>query len=330
MKKKVVLVTGYAGFIGYHLTKKLISENNIKTIYAIDNFNNYYDKSLKVNRHKDLVKIDINKKCQFLKFDIKNFKKLSMSFKSKIDCIFHLAAQAGINYSLENPKAYLDSNIIGFYNILEFIKSKKVQNLIYASTSSVYGNNSGKKIGENDNTSNPLQLYSASKVANEVMANAYSNLYNFNSIGLRFFTVYGPWGRPDMAIYKFTKNIINKKNIYLNKINSKYVLRDFTYIDDVIKCIILVFNSLNKKKQTEIYNIGNGNPVNIKNILNIIQSELELNAKIKIKKLASSEMNSTFCDISKFLKKFSFRPDTNIENGIKSFIDWYKKYHIKN
>jgi UDP-glucuronate 4-epimerase len=204
-----VIITGYAGFIGFHLTKQLIDINSISQIFCIDNFNNYYEVDLKYARHNEIKKLDINKKCKFFKIDLSNKKKLFDNMKNyKIDYIFNLAAQAGINYSISHPEKYIKSNIIGFFNIIELSKEKKIKSLFYASTSSVYGNLNKKKYAEKDLNNKPLQLYAATKISNEVLSEAYSNLYHFNSIGLRFFTVYGSWGRPDMAIFKFCKNII--------------------------------------------------------------------------------------------------------------------------
>ena len=325
--KMNILITGYAGFIGFHLTKKLLGFKIVKNIYCLDNFNDYYDVKLKKHRHDHIVSLDISKKCIFFKINIKNKSLLLKKFKKKkIDFILHFAAQAGINYSISNPDTYLNSNLIGFFNILELTRVNKIKNLIYASTSSVYGNNNGFRLRENDLNNKPLQFYSATKIANEAMSFAYSNLYKFNSVGLRFFTVYGPWGRPDMAIYKFTQDIINKKKIKLNKVNSNYVCRDFTYIDDVIISIILIFKYMNKKKIVDIFNIGNGKPESIKSVVQLIEKNLNQKAKTNIKKLGKAEMNVTNCDISKFQKKFKYKPNTKIESGIKKFIYWFKEY----
>ena len=322
-----ILITGYAGFIGFHLTKKLITHKYIKNIYCLDNFNDFYDVDLKKDRHKLILKLDTSNKCSFYKIDIKNKSLLFKQFqKKKINILFHFAAQAGINYSITNPDSYLNSNLIGFFNILELIKKNKINNLIYASTSSVYGNNNGNKLNESYLNNKPLQFYSATKIANEAMSFAYSNLYNFNSVGLRFFTVYGPWGRPDMAIYKFTQDIINKKKINLYKVGSNYVNRDFTYIDDVINSIILIFENMKKEKIVDVFNIGNGRPESIKSVINLIEKNLNLKSKISVKQLGIAEMNITNCDISKFKKKFKYKPNTKIESGIHKFINWYKEY----
>ena len=322
-----IIITGYAGFIGFHLVKKFLENEKIDKIYCIDNFNKYYDVNLKINRHKKIIQIDLNQRCKFIKLDIKNKNKLIKYFtKIKIDFIFHLAAQAGINYSLTNPDAYISSNLIGFFNILELVKIKKVKNLVYSSTSSVYGMNAEKKLHENLPIQKPLQLYSATKVSNEAMAHAYANIYKFNSVGLRFFTVFGPWGRPDMAVYKFTDCILNNKKIDLFKYKSNFVKRDFTYIDDIIVSMDKIFNYLNKNNLVDVFNIGNSKPVSIKYLLQCIENELGVKAKTSIKKLSVSEMNSTNCDISKFKKKFNYKPNTKIEDGIKHFISWYKNY----
>tara|TARA_E500000178_G_scaffold17801_1_gene16880 strand:- start:121 stop:1107 length:987 start_codon:yes stop_codon:yes gene_type:complete len=322
-----ILITGYAGFIGFHLTKKLISYKYIKKIYCIDNFNDYYDIKLKNDRHKLILKLDNLNKCKYYKINIQNKNLLFKEFnKKKIDFLFHFAAQAGINYSLSNPDSYLNSNLIGFFNILELVKKNKIKNLIYASTSSVYGNNNGFKLKENYLDNKPLQFYSATKIANEAMAFAYSNLYKFNAVGLRLFTVYGPWGRPDMAIFKFTQDILNKKIINLYKVKSNYVNRDFTYINDVVHCITLIIEKMRKERIVDIFNIGNGKPESIQFVLKCIEKNLKIKSKINIKKLGSAEMNITNCDISKFQKKFNYKPDTKIEFGVQKFIEWFKVY----
>ena len=328
-----ILITGYAGFIGFHTTKKLIETKKVSKIYCIDNFNNYYSVKLKKDREKNLKELDKKNKIISKIIDLKNTDKFIEFFKGKkIDFIIHLAAQAGINYSLKNPKAYIDSNLIGFHSILELSRIKKISNVIYASTSSVYGNQKRISFKEEYLKNIPLQLYSATKISNEVMAHAYSNLYGINFFGLRFFTVYGPWGRPDMAIYKFTELIKNNKPIKLNLVNKKFVKRDFTYIDDTVKCIQLIFDKYSKTKIKlskpiyKIYNIGKGKPTNVYDLIKIIQQNLNKKAIINKTKLKASEMHFTNCDNSKFFKEFKFKPNISINQGISRFIEWYDNY----
>ena len=329
-----VLVTGYAGFIGYHITKKIIYEKKIKKIFCIDNFNNYYSVSLKKNRVKDLNKIDGDKKIIPINFDIKDTSKIISYFKNKkIDFIIHLAAQAGINYSIVNPQTYIKSNLIGFFSILELAKKNKVQNVIYASTSSVYGKNIKRVFKENDINNTPLQLYSATKISNEAMAHAYSNLHNINFFGLRFFTVYGPWGRPDMAIYKFANQIKKNQKINLFKVNNSYVKRDFTYIDDVVTCISLIVNKYCYKKISKnhsiskIYNIGRGKPLGVNELIFLYEKNTSKKAKTTTSKLKNSEMNLTYCDNSLFYKEFGFKPMISIKDGLPKFLKWFDLYH---
>ena len=223
---------------------------------------------------------------------------------------------------------HLTKKLLGFFNILELTRVNKINNLIYASKSSVYGNNNGFRLRENDLNNKPLQFYSATKIANEAMSFAYSNLYKFNSVGLRFFTVYGPWGRPDMAIYKFTHDIINKKKIKLNKVNSNYVCRDFTYIDDVIISIILIFKYMNKKKIVDIFNIGNGKPESIKSVVQLIEKNLNQKAKTNNKKLGKTKMNVTNCDISKFKKNLNINQIQKLSPALKNLFTGLKNIKI--
>ena len=318
---KTILVTGTAGFIGYHLTKKLL---NSYKIIGIDNLNDYYDLKLK----KDILKNIKHKNFKFVKCDISNKEDLENIFnKNKIDKVINLAAQAGVRYSIENPDTYINSNIIGFYNILENVKKYKIEHLIYASSSSVYGNNE-LPFKENDSTDNPISLYAATKKTNEILAQVYSNLYNINCTGLRFFTVYGPYGRPDMAYFKFTKKIINKEKIQLY--NNGESLRDFTYIDDIIEGIIKVLDN----KITKIYNIGSSNPIKLLDFINLLKQTLinnnliedyELNIELLPKQLG--DVDNTYADTENLKKDFSYKPNTNIKEGLDKFIKWYKKYY---
>ena len=325
-----ILLTGYAGFIGFHLTLSLIKDKSIKNIYGLDNLNKYYDINLKKNRLKLLRIADSQNKLIEFNFDIKNDKKLKNSFKNiKIDAVINLAAQAGVRYSFINPKSYIDTNIVGFFNILELVKNKKILKLIFASTSSSYGSQSITPYREDLMNNTPLQLYAATKISNEVMAHSYSHLYGFKSTGLRFFTVYGPYGRPDMAIYKFTDAIYKNKKIDLY--GSGKMLRDCTYVDDIVIGIIktLKNKTTSRDYNHNIYNIGYGNPVTVKTILKEIEKNTNKKANIRIIPKHNSEMDKTYCSNIKFNKKFNFKAKTDINVGLKKFNDWYKSYYLK-
>lgn len=325
-----ILLTGYAGFIGFHLTLSLIKDKSIKNIYGLDNLNKYYDINLKKNRLKLLRIADTQNKLIEFNFDIKNDKKLNNTFKKiKIDVVINLAAQAGVRYSFINPKSYIDTNIVGFFNILELVKNKKISKLIFASTSSSYGSQSITPYKEDLMNNTPLQLYAATKISNEVMAHSYSHLYGFKSIGLRFFTVYGPYGRPDMAIYKFTDAIYKNKKIDLY--GSGKMLRDCTYVDDIVIGIIKTLKNKTSSidRKHDIYNIGYGHPVTVKNILKEIEKNTNKKANISIVPKHNSEMDKTYCSSVKFNKKFNFKAKTDINEGLKKFNDWYKSYHFK-
>ena len=325
-----ILLTGYAGFIGFHLTLSLIKDKSIKNIYGLDNLNKYYDINLKKNRLKLLRIADSQNKLIEFNFDIKNHKKLNNTFKNiKIDAVINLAAQAGVRYSFINPKSYIDTNIVGFFNILELVKNKKILKLIFASTSSSYGSQSITPYKEDLMNNTPLQLYAATKISNEVMAHSYSHLYGFKSIGLRFFTVYGPYGRPDMAIYKFTDAIYRNKKIDLY--GSGKMLRDCTYVDDIVIGIIktLKNKTTSRDYNHNIYNIGYGKPVTVKTILKEIEKNTNKKANIRIIPKHNSEMDKTYCSTIKFNKKFNFKAKTNINEGLKKFNDWYKSYYLK-
>ncbi len=313
-----ILITGTAGFIGFHLAKKLIINKKNK-VYGIDNFNNYYDVKIKNERNKILKK---NNNFIFKKLDITNSKKLNKYVKLiKPEIIVHLAAQAGVRYSIDNPETYLKNNINGFFNILEISKILKINHLVFASTSSVYGSNKSFPLKESYNTDNPLSFYAATKKSNEVMAHSYSNIYKIPITGLRFFTVYGPFGRPDMSLYKFSQKIIKEKKIDLFN-NGKHV-RDFTYIDDIISGIMKVISSPPKKKiPYEIYNLGNGKPRRLLDFLGLIEKYIYKKAEIKNKPLQPGDVIKTHADISKMKKKFKYNPQTDIDEGIRKFSKW--------
>jgi len=319
-----ILVTGCAGFIGYHLSNTLIK--NKHDVYGIDNLNNYYDFDLKKSRLKILKK---SHRFKFKKLDIKNFNKL-LIFCKKIqpDIIVNLAAQAGVRYSFKNPKVYIDSNIRGFINILETARLINCKNLIYASSSSVYGDNKTIPFRESHVADNPKQIYSISKKTNEYMAKTYSKFFKINCIGLRFFTVYGPYGRPDMALFKFVKNIYLNKSIDLyNHGNHK---RDFTYIDDAVKAVLLIINGTNLKNNTsvnKIYNISRGKGEKLIDFLKIIEKNIGLKAKINFLPIQDGDMISTHGSIYKIKKDFGFDPKIKINEGVKKFVNWYKNFY---
>ena len=320
---KKILITGVSGFIGYHLAKRLLDNYSI---IGIDNLNNYYDISLK----KDRLKLLEHKNFKFIKGNISNKSFLEKIFKNnKFDMVINLAAQAGVRYSLENPDIYIESNIIGFYNILECCRKYNIKKLIYASSSSVYGETK-KQSKEQNKTDKQVSLYAATKKTDEILATTYGKLYNINCTGLRFFTVYGPWGRPDMAYFNFTKKIINKEPI--NLYNYGKCLRDFTYIDDIVDGIIKIM----QKPKTKIYNIGKGNPVKLEEFVNILKKALikynlieEQNIKINLIAPQPGDVSKTYANIEKIKKDFNYTPQTNLEQGIEEFVKWYKEYYKK-
>ena len=329
-KRNYILITGSAGFIGYHLASSLIKRN--KHVIGIDNLNNYYNVKLKKDRIKELKKIK-KKYFIFHKIDLSNKKKIENLFKKyNITEVINLAAQAGVRYSITNPEKYLKSNIIGFHNLIYCSIKAKVKMFIYASTSSVYGKNAKTPFNESSNCNNPIQLYAATKLTNELIAHAYSHLYNFLTIGLRFFTVYGPWGRPDMALFKFVDAM--KKNKKINVFNYGKHYRDFTYIDDVIKAIISIKTNFRKKfkkkKNYEIYNIGNNKPVFLRNYINEIEKNLKIKARINFLPLQPGDVLKTQAGTKKLRNHFNYKSKTDYKKGIKKFVDWHNGYYQKN
>ena len=326
-----ILITGVAGFIGYHLAKKLINADY--DVVGIDNLNSYYDLDLKRARLVDLKKI----KLRFYKVDICDQKKLKNIFsKNNFDVIIHLAAQAGVRYSIENPQEYIQSNINGFFNILELSRNNNIKHLIFASSSSIYGENENPSFEESQISDTPKNLYAASKKSNELISYSYSNLFKLPCTGLRFFTVYGPWGRPDMAYFKFVKNIYDGKPIEIFGHGKMY--RDFTYIDDIVDGILKTLNNgppilSDKNNKTlnntpwEIYNLGNNKSVSLEKFVNTI----ELLTKNKATKIyidsQPGDMKSTLANISKAQNKLNFNPQTSIEDGLFKFIEWYKNFY---
>ena len=330
----MILITGVAGFIGFHLSKKLLKKN-LKVI-GIDNLNNYYDVKLKESRLQELIKYEEN--FIFKKIDLLDFTSLNEVYdyySPKI--VIHLAAQVGVRYSLINPKAYIDSNIVGFSNILELCRISQIEHLIYASSSSVYGGNSKTPFSECDNVDNPVSLYAASKKANELMAYSYSHLYKIPSTGLRFFTVYGPWGRPDMAPMIFTKAIINKKEIEV--FNYGDMARDFTYIDDVIEVICRLLNKppLGQKLKNSsnlvpynIFNVGNNKTIKLLSFINLLEKELGKKSIKNFKPFQKGDVKVTSSDTNKIKTYIEYKPNTPIEVGIKKFVSWYNSYYKLN
>ena len=320
MKQKIkekILVTGCAGFIGMHLCKSLLNDGF--EVFGIDNMNSYYDKSLKNDRIK-ILKVFSN--FFFEKVDLNDFEAIKIIFENfKPNKVVNLAAQAGVQYSLINPSTYIKSNVSGFLNILECCKDYKVRGLIYASSSSVYGSNKKVPFSELDNVDNPISIYAATKKSNELMASVYNHLYNLNSTGLRFFTVYGEWGRPDMAYYSFTEKILNNEQIEVY--NYGKVERDFTYIDDIVTGIKA---SIEKNFSYEIFNLGNSKKEKVLDLIKVIENKLDKKAKIVLKPLKSGDVKSTNADITKSSKMLGYNPKTNIDTGLGKFIKWYLDY----
>ena len=287
MKNKNYLITGSAGFIGFHLSKKLLSEGF--NVLGVDNLNNYYDQRIKQDRNKILKKY---KNYKFNKIDIKDYKKLDRIFrKNSIHGVVNLAAQAGVRYSLKNPRSYIENNINGFFNILELSKKYRIKKFIYASTSSIYGLQKKFPLKENFNTDNPIQLYAATKKSNELMATSYSHLYKMDTVGLRFFTVYGPWGRPDMALFKFTKNILKGKPIEI--FNKGKHERDFTYVEDIVDGIHKIIISKKSKFGSKIFNIGNGKKIRLLKYVQLIEKNLNKKSKKKFLPLQKGDVIKT-------------------------------------
>jgi UDP-glucuronate 4-epimerase len=331
-----ILVTGAAGFIGFHLSKALLEKGYL--VFGLDNLNDYYDVNLKLARLAILEKFE---NFTFLKKELASRDEIEVVFQTyPFDVVINLAAQAGVRYSLENPHVYIDSNITGFLNILEGCRHSKVKNLIFASSSSVYGANKKQPFEENHSTEHPLALYGATKKANELMAHSYANLYQLPCTGLRFFTVYGPWGRPDMALFKFTKNILEGKPI--DVYNHGQMIRDFTYVDDIVSAIIKMvekpakpdpdWNGLSPASGSsyapyQIYNIGNSNPTVLMEFIEAIEEATGKKAIINYMPMQDGDVPSTHADTTKLAYDFDFKPYTPVNEGIKKFVDWYKSYY---
>ncbi|MGE7766817.1 NAD-dependent epimerase [Peribacillus sp. NPDC096540] len=333
-----ILVTGAAGFIGFHLTKRLLAQDI--NVIGVDNINGYYDVLLKKDRLKILEK---NPNFEFYKIDISNKEKLNQIFKDRtIHIVINLAAQAGVRYSLDNPDSYVNSNLVGFVNVLEACRQYNVEHLIYASSSSVYGANTNIPFSTKDSVDHPVSLYAATKKSNELMAHTYSHLFNIPTTGLRFFTVYGPWGRPDMAYYSFTRNIIEEKTIRV--FNNGDMRRDFTYIDDIVEGIIRLLDNppiyIEKWDRAnpdpsssyapyKIYNIGNNNPIKLMDFINTLEKLIGKKAKIEFLPMQPGDVKETYADISDLHADVGFSPSTTVEQGLTQFVNWYNKYYIK-
>ena len=317
------LITGCSGFIGYHVAQHLLNKNNL--VIGVDNLNRYYDYKLKTDRLKKLK----NKNFKFYKFDLSNKNKLKKIFKDfKFDYVIHLAAQAGVRYSMKNPYTYINSNISATTNLLECCKEYKPKKILLASSSSVYGTQKTFNFKESMKIDKPISFYAASKISMENIAYYYSDLYKMPVRVLRFFTVYGPWGRPDMAYYKFTKSIINNKKIDIY--NNGNHFRDFTYITDIVKFISKIIKKDNKTI-FEILNLGRGNPQKLKKFISIIENKLQKKAIKNYLSMQDGDMLGTSANMNKFQKKYNLKAKVNLDVGISKFVDWYLEYFkIKN
>ena len=339
MQSKKILVTGAAGFIGYHLCEALIKQGH--HVIGLDNINDYYDVTLKYARLSELgiqkeaatVFAEISQsslhgtKMQFIRLNLSDREELPKLFKTfNFDMVCNLAAQPGVRYSIENPQAYIDSNINGFLNILECCRHHNVKRLVYASSSSVYGNSDEIPFKETANVDEPISLYAATKKSNELMAHTYSHLYKFETIGLRFFTVYGPWGRPDMAMFLFTDAIL--KNMPINIFNNGDLSRDFTYVDDIVEGVV---NTLVKDSENtslyKLYNIGNGTPVQLLDFIKYLEQVLGTTAIKKMLPIQAGDVNKTYANTSRLEHDFMYKPQTNVKKGIQEFVSWYKDFY---
>lgn len=335
-----ILVTGAAGFIGYHVTKRLLQDGH--SVVGLDNLNDYYDVCLKLSRLRELgiknvseslVQSEVYSDFQFVKFNLMECERLSDLFKTeKFDIVVNLAAQAGVRYSIENPYAYIDSNIVGFINILECCRHYPVKHLVYASSSSVYGGNTKVPFSEEDRVDHPVSLYAATKKSNELMAEVYDHLYGIPTTGLRFFTVYGPWGRPDMAYYSFTEKLLRGESIQI--FNNGHCERDFTYIDDIVEGITRIINVV--PERAVVYNIGNNHPEKLLDFVNILQEELvkvgllpvdyDFSAHQVLLPMQPGDVPVTYADTSKLELVCGFKPSTSLRKGLRAFAKWYSSY----
>ncbi|ENA0807069.1 NAD-dependent epimerase [Providencia rettgeri] len=331
------LVTGVSGFIGNKVTEQLLK--NKHQVIGIDNNNSYYDVNLKLARLENIR----HPQFTFIECDLSDKHRINEIFAEySFDYVIHLGAQAGVRYSIENPHAYADSNLVGHLNILEGCRSNNIKHLIYASSSSVYGLNSKTPFSTTDSVDHPVSLYAATKKANELMAHAYSHLYNIPTTGLRFFTVYGPWGRPDMAPFIFTKKILDNEVIHIN--NNGDMWRDFTYIDDIVEGIIRISNVIPQKNNNwtvetgspatssapySIYNIGHGSPVNLMDFIKTIENELGIEAKKNYREMQPGDVYKTFADTQDLFDVIDYKPEVGIKEGVANLVKWYREYYGK-
>ncbi len=337
-----ILVTGAAGFIGYFVSKSLLEKGH--TVVGLDNINDYYDVNLKYDRIKQLgipkinaeifgkeVKSESHPNFSFVRMALEDREGLPKLFQQyAFDTVCNLAAQAGVRYSLENPEAYVDSNLVGFLNVLECCRNFKVKHLVYASSSSVYGLNEKIPFETTDSVDHPVSLYAATKKSNELMAHSYGHLYGFKTTGLRFFTVYGPWGRPDMAMFLFTDAIM--KNNPIKVFNNGKLERDFTYIDDITEGVVRIMEGPiaidePKKNRYKVYNIGNSKSVKLMDFITAIEESLQQTAKKELLPMQPGDVEKTWANVDDLIKDYDYRPNTPIKEGVQRFIDWYKSYY---
>lgn len=337
-----VLVTGAAGFIGFHVSQYLLDRGD--TVVGLDNLNDYYDVQLKKDRLKQIEASAHSSNFTLYQLELSDRKGVEALFaEQKFDKVVHLAAQAGVRYSIENPHAYIESNIVGFTNIIEGCRHNSVQHLVYASSSSVYGMNEEMPFSVHDNVDHPVSLYAASKKSNELMAHTYSHLYGLPTTGLRFFTVYGPWGRPDMALFLFTKAILENRPI--DVFNYGKHRRDFTYIDDIVEGVVRTLDhtatanpdwtgkspdSASSKAPYKIYNIGSNNPVELMRYIEIIEQCLGKTAEKNLLPMQAGDVPATYADVDALIKDVNYKPATKVEHGIAQFVKWYKGYYHAN
>lgn len=346
-----ILITGTAGFIGYHLANRMLLEGH--EVVGLDSINNYYDVSLKIGRlesagiqrnqiaYKELLQSRTQAGYQFIQIRLEDEASLNRLFREhKFDMVCHLAAQAGVRYSLKNPKAYIQSNIVGFGHILEACRYNKIKHLVYASSSSVYGLNKKTPFSTQDHVDHPVSLYAASKKSNELMAHTYSHLFGLPTTGLRFFTVYGPWGRPDMAIFLFTKAILSGQPIKV--FNHGDMKRDFTYVDDIVEGLVRVLGAkpagvknwegpeqaaASSTAPYKVYNIGNNTPIKLMDFIEAIEKATGKKAQKQLHPMQPGDVEATYADVSALIRDFGYQPKMGLQEGVKSFVDWYRGYY---
>lgn len=333
-----ILVTGAAGFIGYHLVNRLLLDGH--SVIGLDNINAYYNVQLKLDRLREsgvnsselwynrIIQSKMHPKYRFIQLSLEDRHNMEHLFRDEsFDIVVNLAAQAGVRYSIDNPQTYIESNIVGFHNILECCRQFPVRHLVFASSSSVYGNNTKIPFSESDNVDHPISLYAATKKSNELMAYTYSHLYGLKTTGLRFFTVYGPWGRPDMAYFRFTEAILQDKAIQV--FNHGLLQRDFTYIDDIINGVSRVVSdqTTEDSDRYRIFNIGNHQPFSLMEFISVLEKLLGRTAVKNYLPMQPGDVLTTFADIDKIKSAYGFEPETTLEEGLKKFVDWYRAYH---